>query len=91
MLVDSDSDVSILEDDDVDFEEHTRFKGKGKAKAVKKARDKGKGKAKEVRSFTACPLTIIFTQIYIIIAIILMGSCLPAILGRCTRGREWKS
>jgi len=44
MDVDSDSDISLLDEDDV-----FRAKGKGKAKATeRRKKDKGKGKAKDV-------------------------------------------
>lgn len=49
MDVDSDSDISLLGDDEV------RARGKGKSKATDKhKKDKGKGKAKDVRVLSLC-------------------------------------
>lgn len=53
MDVDSDSDISLLGDDEV------RARGKGKSKATdKRKKDKGKGKAKDVRPFS-CSLQLL--------------------------------
>ena len=57
MDVDSDSDISLLGDDEA------RARGKGKSKATdKRKKGKGKGKAKDVRLFFTLPPNLHLTR-----------------------------
>lgn len=75
---DSDSDVSILDD------EPSNRKSKGKGKAVDRGKgDKGKGKFKEVYLYQ---WSMLFVLKLVGIATVCMGGLVRTIMGHSTRG-----